>query len=413
MRNMKKLIKITLVILTIPLFLTSCFKAEQLNERMLVQAVGIDLVEDEIEITLQVYAPATQGGSGISATSDNAKIVKSKGGTITEAIQNAILMQGKTVFMGHNRVIVIGSELAKDGIISTLDYFSSNASSRHNINVIIANEKASDILTTKVNQGIVPAETLEKMITRANEIGVLKNVKLYELLSTLQNDFESATLPIIQLNKEDEDSQESGIKQVNTESSLSEESRESTSKSTQDELDTVSTLKVYGTGIIQNGKLVNELTLEESRGLLFILNEIESSTFTVSTQDYKTAGVKVYESKSKITPTIEHGKIQFHLEITSQAQLGQRELVSNKKATESSIKQLENATALKIEEECKQVFQKAVLESKADIFEFGHIMWQRNPEIWNTTKNNWNNIVNEIEFTVESKVIINRVGLEL
>lgn len=404
---MSKVISITLALILSPLLLTSCFRSEQLNERMLVQAVGVDLVEGEIEITLQVYAPATQGGSGISATSDNAKIVTATGKTITQAIQNATLTQGKTVFMGHNRVIVIGDTLAKDGMLPTLDYFSSNASSRHNINVIIASDTASEILKTKLNQGIVPAETIEKMITRANEIGLLKNVKLYELLSTLQNDFESATLPIIEISKEEE------TQQASAEPSSAEESGENPENSSQNELDNISTLKVSGTGILKDGRLENTLNLQETRGLLFILNEVKDTTLTVSTEDYNHAAVQIYSSSSTLTPTMENGSINFHLEITSQASLGQRELNSTRQSNEEAIQQLEVATAKIIEEECTSAYVKAITITGADIFDFGHIMWQRNPNIWKTVKDDWKTQVNNISFTVNSNVIINRVGLEL
>lgn len=405
---MCKAIKLVTLLLFVPILLTGCFNSEQLNERMLVQAVGIDLVDGVIEITLQVYAPATQGGSGISATSDNAKIVQAKGETVTQAIQNATLMQGKTVFMGHNRVIVLGNDLAASGILSTLDYFSSNASSRHNINVIIATNTASEILTTKVNQGIVPAETFEKMITQANEIGLLKSVKLYELLSTLQNDYESATLPMIEL-VPDEPTQT-----VNASSSESEESSSSSNSNheNQNTLDDISTIKISGTGIIKDGKLQNTLTIHETRGLLFILNEVKDTTFTVQTEDYVTSAIQIYSSKSKITPTIENDSLHFHLEITSQAQLGQRELAIGKESNQSSIDRLEEATARLIEQECNLAYTKAVIETSADIFEYGNIIWQRNPNFWKMKKDNWSEAVNDITFTVNSTVVINRVGLE-
>lgn len=403
---MNKLLKYIIIIVIIPTLLTSCFRSEQLNERMLVQAIGVDLIDGVIEITLQVYAPATQGGSGISATPDNAKIVKAKGTTITQAIQNATLTQGKTVFMGHNRIIVLGSDLAKDGIIATLDYFSSNATTRHNINVVIAEEKASDILTAKINQGIVPAETLEKMVKRAYELGLLKNVKLYELLSTLQNNYESATLPIISTIDENK------VQTVNAEAE-GEGEETSTSSESSNELDSISNIEVKGTAIITEGKYVNTLSIENSRGLLFILNEIKDTNFTVESEDFSSAAVKIHSSKSELTPTIENGKIHFDLKITSQASLGQRELKGNVDATIDSIAQLELATAKLIEQECMEAYNKAVKESNSDIFNFGDIIWKSNPDIWKTTQNTWSDNVNEITFTVNSTVVINRVGLEL
>ncbi len=409
MKRIKKIIIFT-IILVIPLILTGCINSEQLNERMLIQAVGVDRIDGVIEITLQVYAPATQGGSGISATADNAKIVKASGATVTDALQTATLTQGKTVFMGHNRILVLGRDLAENEILSTLDYFSSNSSSRHNISVVIADDKASDILTAKINQGIVPAETLEKMLTRATEIGMLKNVKLYELLSTLQNDYESAVLPIIKITKEDEQKEEEQIQPVSSESS-GEESSSQDSQSKSNELETISDIKVTGMGIIKDGRLQNQIDTKQSRGLLFILNEVNNTTFTVDSDVFGLTAVQIYNSKSKITPTFEKDKITFNLEINSQALLGQKE--KNTKLDENLLKQLEQETVIMIENECKQAFEIGVIQSNADIFEFGNLLWIKNHNLWETKRDNWENSVNEIAFTVDANVVINRVGLEL
>lgn len=403
---MNKLIK-TIIILFIPLMLSGCINSEQLNERLLVQAVGVDRNSGVIEITLQVYAPATQGGSGISATAENAKIVKATGITVTEALKNATLTQGKTVFMGHNRILVLGRDLAENEILSTLDYFSSNVSSRHNINVVIADDKASDILTTKINQGIVPAETLDKMLTRAYEIGLLKNVKLYELLSTLQNDYESAALPIIEISKEKENSEETQM--VSAESSESGGNQEDKAKD--NELETISDIKVTGMGIIKNGRLQNQLDNKQSRGLLFILNDVKYTTLTVDNNLYGLTSVNIYDTKSKIIPTIENGEIIFNLEINSKASLGQRE--NNIKLDENTLKELEQETATMIENECNEAFEIAVTQNNADIFEFGNLLWIHEKDIWKTKQEDWGNSVNEISFTVDVNLAINRVGLEL
>lgn len=401
-----KLINKIICILLIPLLLTSCFQSEQLNERLLVQAIGIDLIDDAVEITLQVYVPATQGGSGISASPDNAKTVKVSGFTVTQALENATLTQGKSVFMGHNRILVLGKDLAENDILSALDYFSSNASSRHNINVVIANGKASDILTSKINQGIVPAETLEKMIIRANEIGLLKNVKLYELLSTLENDFESAVLPIIELIEEtNQDAEEKDETiQVNTDNQ--------NDNSNQNILDEISNIRIKGMGIIKNGKMIEQLNIEETRGLLFILNDVKETTFTVQNQEFGLTAIKIYNSNSKITPTVKNGEITFNLEVNAQAMLGQREHINGVKLSDSSLIQLELELNKMIENQCKLAFEKAVTQSNSDIFDLGNLLWIHNTALWKSKKDNWEEAVNEINFTVKSNAIINRVGLE-
>ena len=52
-----------------------------------------------IRMTFQVFSPAVEGGGGISATADNAKIIESSGQTVSEAVQNATMVQGKQLFV--------------------------------------------------------------------------------------------------------------------------------------------------------------------------------------------------------------------------------------------------------------------------------------------------------------------------
>ena len=125
-------------------------------------------------MTFQVFSPAVEGGGGISATADNAKIIEASGNTVSEAVQNAMMVQGKQLFVGHNRIVILGAELAKRGLEQPLSYFSANAWSRQGVYLAVASDTANEILTAKINQGILPAETLEKIVQNAEDNGAVR-----------------------------------------------------------------------------------------------------------------------------------------------------------------------------------------------------------------------------------------------
>ena len=60
---MKKLFLIPLIVLS-AVSLTACLNPVHLNERAIVQAVGIDWEDGQIHMTFQIFAPAGDGGGG-------------------------------------------------------------------------------------------------------------------------------------------------------------------------------------------------------------------------------------------------------------------------------------------------------------------------------------------------------------
>ena len=155
------------------LFLCSgCIPSVELNERAIVQAIGVDSVKGGYRVSLQIFSPG--GGDGpteIDAGQQNAKMITAEGKTISDAIQQATLEQGRQIFYGHNRLLVIGESTVKKGISNILPFFNSGYQSRPSINVMAAEGTAEGILSANIQQGIIPAESLEKMVANYSENG--------------------------------------------------------------------------------------------------------------------------------------------------------------------------------------------------------------------------------------------------
>lgn len=404
----KKSVFLLLLILSSALLFSSCLSTVQLNERAIVQAVGVDWENGRIKLTLQVFSPASGGGTSIGASAENAKIIQAEGATVSEAVQNANLVQGKRLFIGHNRIIIFGSALAKQGLEEILSYFSSDPLSRQNVHLAMAEDKASDILAAKINQGMLPAETLEKIMQNGEENGLIKSVKMFEFLKTLNNQYESSFMPVMRIKKEESGGQSSGQGES---SGGSEQGGQSGGKSEQ--IEPVSSIEMIGTAVFANSKMVTVLDKDTSRGLLWLQNKIRSTSILVETEKYKAAALRVYESKSELIPTIsEDNRIHFTLQVNAECIVGESKLREGKQFSMTDVEELAHAGEQKIKQESEAAFLQAVQKYGADIFNLGNLVWQAEPDIWRDIYSDWSSQAKNITLDVQAKLEVNRIGLE-
>lgn len=400
---MKKILLVFTIIL-IAFNLTSCLSVVDLNQRVLVQAIGIDKVDNNsIKITFQIFSPTNQSGSGVGASSDNAKVIDATGTTIAEAFQNATLKQGKQLFIGHNRLIIISQELAKEGLSQQLSFFSSNPASSQNIHLLIAEDKASDIVSAKINEGILPAETLEEMVKNSSKNGFTEPIKLYQYLKSIENKHESAILPLIKMTNKNEESDKT--------TAASAEAGDKKQSGSNDKIDTVSNVTLDGMALFSQDKMVAHFNQDESRGILFIRDTIDKTLIVASTDKYTSASLEVFNIKSKLIPSISDGKVSFELKIKGDASI--TEFIMNSSAViPDDIIVLQESVEKIIENECINSFNLAIKKYSSDIFNFGNILWQRDVNLFKTLKDNWQDEIKNIDMTVNANIRINRLGLE-
>lgn len=401
-----KQIFLLLLILSSSLLLTGCPPTVQLNERAIVQAVGIDWADDQYHLTLQVFSPSNSGGGSISATSENAKIIECDGQTLSDAMQNATMTQGKQLFVGHNRIIILGSEAAKQGVELPLAYFSADPWARQNVHLAVAEKNASDILKAKINQGILPAETLERILSNASISGMTPSVKMYEFLRALNNKHESAFLPTLTVQQQDEGGSGGGGEGGGSGG----EGGGSGGKS--DSIEPVSSIAVVGTAIFSEAKLATILDKRQSRGLLWLRNMVNTTNINVRTEKYESASLKVYESTSTLLPDITEQDIRFTLQVVCRATLGESKLKQGEGSLLNDIVDLENAGEEEIRQECLSAFQTAVTEYGSDIFNFGNLLWKKEADTWRELREDWPELVPEIQLEVDVQLKLDRIGIE-
>lgn len=367
---MKKLQTGTLLLIpaVICLLLTGCIETSQLNRRAIVQAVGVDLEEDgTLTLTFQVFAPAVEGSGGISATADNARVIQSRGATIADAVQNAALLQGKELFMGHNRVILIGKRLAQEDAEPILRYFEGDPTSRQNVCVALAEDRAEKILTAKVNQGILPAEILEKLLKNGEESGLVVHTELYQFLKALESGWEAPLMPIM----------------------AAAEPKES------EGLELVSTLSVTGTGVFHGGKLAGTMGLESSRGILWARGEVDRTVVVVPSAGGGASSLRLSEVRASLKPERSGEGLRFRLRLEGKA--------SPEESGGADPKELLRAGEAAIRRECGTAFSLGQ-RYEADLLGLGGLVWQRDAERWKGLRETWPDPLADAELVVDVRL---------
>lgn len=147
----------------------------------LVQAVGLDWKDSEYALTMQIFDPEAAQGDDTSG----GKMLRVTGKTISQAMRNANLKQGQEIFWGHTKLIIIGEQIAKDGIESVMAYFNADAQSRPNIDVLIADGEAGEVLSEPLDSTILPVLSTKMMLEGYQDNGKLVRSQLRGILGSL------------------------------------------------------------------------------------------------------------------------------------------------------------------------------------------------------------------------------------
>lgn len=386
---MKKVMIMILACFIILTF-TGCFKAISLNDRVIVQAIGIDKDGDDIKITLQIFSPTAKGNETIDVKANNANLITVTGKNISEAFSNATLKQGKKIFIGHNQLIIFGSEIAKEGISDALAYFTSNPFAREDAHLLVAEKTANEVLSTNINQGILPADAIKEMILNYTVNGFTTAVTFFEFMSSFSNHNKSAFIPVIKVsNEQDEKKSE---------------------KEDEKEIQKLDGVYLDGTAIFKEKKMSALIDKADTRGLLFLREKIKKTMYFAKAGKFEMANIEIYKSKSKIIPNISEGKISFKVMIDCQATL--ENFTLSEPATYADFPNIENVVEEKIKNECLSVFNKTIIEEKADVLLLGDEIWREDKKFWQTIQDDWQENCDKITITIVPTVKINRIGLK-
>ncbi|WP_091180261.1 Ger(x)C family spore germination protein [Paenibacillus catalpae] len=190
---MKKLIPA--VCLGILLLLPGCWDAKMLINKKLVNGIALDTQENgQILGTVKAIILESKGGGQFDVKD---KLAQSTGHNIPEIGHKMDSMLPGTIEANKAFVIIIGDELAHQGIMPILEFFYRLPKAYLNTKVLIAKGQGSDILSVPEVENNPIAFDIKQMVNSSERTSLVPSQTLYSLWNQISDPSEDTVLPII------------------------------------------------------------------------------------------------------------------------------------------------------------------------------------------------------------------------
>lgn len=378
----------TVFIIASMIFTSGCWSRRELNRLAILEAFGVDrdTKSGEIILSQQIVKPAAKAGGGSkgnNGSSDSAFwTLTARGETFFDAIRKGAVRSSRRLYYGHNKVIVIGEEAAKEGVGPLLDLAGRDPELRPGVWVFIAKGvTAEEIIKAKSEQGPIPALVLDGLakLNRASSYNAVIHIE--DFLSMVSSETTAAYASRIEIAERKKEGEQEFVE-----------------------------FKLSGAAVFRKDKLIGWLEEKETRGMLWVIGKVQGGIIIVKSPDNQNVGLEILNARSKIKPEIREGKLFIIVEITAQSNLGDSN--SNRDLTMPAIySDLIAEQSKVIEEEVRACLEIAQKKYHADLFGFGEAIHQNYPEDWKLIKDKWDEIYPTIPVELKIKTNINRYGM--
>ena len=312
--------------------------------------MGIDIKNDEVVITVQTLNLSKEG-FGAEALSGNITMnSEGSGRNISEAIANVKEKLSKELFFGQNRLIVFGMELAKSFINENLDYLLRSADSRMDVSLCIAENEASEIMESKENEALVPAESITSLLELGEKSGFAANVTTNEIINVYLDKTSDMYLPVIKAGEK--------------------------------------SASVVGVAIYNNDELARVLDKDSTFGFLFLSNKISYGVLNVENESFGKIGLNIISSLTKTRASVENGRVVLHADIKTQLMIDAMEKGLIETITRENLYEIKRIAEELISSYCQKAFFDC-MESKSDCLRIGESLAMFSPNDYVKLSDDW------------------------
>ncbi|MDR3600086.1 MAG: Ger(x)C family spore germination protein [Desulfosporosinus sp.] len=384
-------IALVLALLASMLCLTGCWGKREVEDLSPLIGLGFDLGQKPgtYLITEQFVKPK-KGDTTISADVDRTFSLEAS--SLREAYEMISKIAYRVPFMGSLKVIVIGEDLAKAGLMNVLDFTQRYAEFRRSMYLVLAKGKAQDILNTKMRSGTLTAMYIKNNIESGDTISTFPTVRLGHYFTVLARKSTAPIIPVIERTK----SGDGGIEY------------KSESKEAQE-------LRIQGAGVFRGDLLSGFLNDEETKGYMWLENQVQQrliDTVDLDKSQINYAG-QVLNSTTKYHVKTIDGTIgleyKIKVNIAVDEVLGMKEQVSELEWVDL-MQEAEQRFTKVIENECQSSFQKE-RELSLDFLGIGRHIEERNPAYWKTVKDQWQEKIADFPVSLDVQVTIHHSGM--
>ncbi|MGG5254424.1 Ger(x)C family spore germination protein [Neobacillus sp. SM06] len=362
-------------------FLSGCWSRVEINDRLFVSGFFVDKTDDgKLELTLSFPLPnrLTSMNLGGSSPSGNPYTTVTKSGNNLAEIYRRIQVDlPRRISWGHTKVVVVGKEMAKQGIEPILEFTVRDPTFNIRTSILVAPGKAKNIAHLTPVFERFPSEVVREFTQKNNTL----NTTVKDFVETENGDM------IV------------GLLTIGKEKMVSEKGKKGIWVGT------------GGMALFKGFKMVGRLNQRKGRGALWLRNRMENAGVTLpSPTDQKPISLMVLKSNTKIRPS----KNQLYsFDILVDAEDDVLESDSDMNLTDPRlIRLLEKKAEKEIKGRITEAFRVSQ-RKKADVFQLGSYLSWYQPKVWKVAKKNWASIYKEkVRLNIHVHLHIKRPGSE-
>ncbi|MCM3699541.1 Ger(x)C family spore germination protein [Paenibacillus macerans] len=390
-RTLKSTLCGFLLIMLLPALLSGCWERKELNELAFVLGYGLDKEGDQFKVSMQVVIPSeiatstTAKGGGMPVTVYDFKVK-----TIYEALHEFTLASSRSSYLGHIRVLVLGEELARDGIGKVLDVIIRSREPRSDFYIMVARDaQASEVLQFLTPLDKLPANRLYYSLQKSSKATARTTpVTIDKLVNRLVAEGRNVALSGIEI---------VGDRSVDGGAKNLESTRPKAS------------LLLRGLGVFRKDKLLGWLNEMETIGYNYIMGEVSGSAGPVMGEDGKPIVMEVLRSSTKRKVKIIGG--EPHIYITVRATVNVESTQSTDRLDDDRmIRELEKKSEERIIYLMENAADHIIEKYNSDILGFGQLIYQSHPKVWEKLKEERETYLKTLPVHYQASVHINRIG---
>lgn len=326
----------------------------QLNQRFIIQGIGIDKISDKYKLTLIVLDTDSE-------ENENAiKLIYTEGRSIDEAISSLESRNRKNVLFSQCLFIMMNND-AIENCDATLEYFTNNNDILKNTNLMVSEKTAEQTITSAINDMKYKSADINALSDSQSINQAVVQCSLLDYISLKNNPYSGIIIPYIVIDKN------------------------------------ISALKSEGSIILKQSSQTNFLTNNETFGALIINKEADNYTETIVSKDNIETTYTIKSIISTIKPKISNNNLIIEFKLN----------ISLDKSYDNETQQL---IYNDIYEKVKTSIDKTIIENGCDVFSLNKSIRAEYSGYYNNI-NNWEEILKNAETNIDITVIYGNVDI--
>ncbi len=371
MSRNSRCLPITLIMIS--LLAAGCWDAKDIDQRSFVMGVAFDLNDTDDTLVMTVEIPVlTSFATQTQSSSDARSLIAATTGTsVTQMATRFETRTWREQFFGHTQCIIIGEDLAREGILPIIDYFDRNPRIDRRLTLFIAQGEAGQIFHVK------------------NPIESLISIALNQILNTLTNTTRVVKRSFQESLRDLESNGDTVLPRV---------------RGTETEV------VIAGGALIKDYKFVAWLGENETRAVAFLYNSISGGVITVNVDNilYTYA---LRSASTSIKPMLKDGLLSFKIKVRSEGDIVEAFHKGPGGTTNFDLPKIEAKLNQVVEEEIRHLLAK-LQDFKADPIGFDRLVYRHNPKYWNEHAADWKEQVwPQARFEITAEFNIRRTGI--